>query len=322
MTRLIENQQHLSAWVRGQAGVLDMAVAFWGAGAIEALGLDKRSAPFRILPDLSAGATNPAVVKALLKLAPGVVKCVPRLHAKAFIAPDAMVVGSANASANGLGSEGTEAKRWHELGVLCDDAQVVADAQRWFSHLWRGAETISPAMLRKAAKDWDLRQKIRPREATAETDILAAAVANPARFTGLGWYVVVTTADLSKKGLREANDLEEETGHAVYCWENWDDIPTDAKLICFSAYAGEPVKRDGSGVFYAPAERRRHRRLVLVEPSQLVDAHTGQVFGFDRITVWRLALERAKASIGEKKWKSQGGLCMDLGEFARKFGKG
>lgn len=322
MTHLIKNQQHLAAWVREQQGPLDLAVAFWGAEAIEELGLDQRAGKFRVLLDLSAGATNPNVVKALLKIAPTGVKCVPRLHAKAYIADEAMVVGSANASANGLGSEGTEAKCWQELGVLCDDASVMADGKRWFNDLWKSAETISPGILKRAEAVWGLRQKMRPRDSSSETNILAAATADPSRFTGLGWFVVVTTSDLSTKGKRDAAALEEESNRAVHCWENWDDIPTDAKLICFSNYAGAPFTKDAPCVVYAPAERRRHRNLVLVEPSQLVDVITGQVFAVERITRWRAALERAKASIGEKKWKSKGGMCMDLGEFASKFGMG
>lgn len=322
MTYLIKNQQHLAAWVREQQGPLDLAVAFWGEGAIEELGLDQRAGKFRVLLDLSAGATNPNVVKALLKIAPSGVRCVPRLHAKAYISDGAMVVGSANASANGLGSEGTEAKRWQELGVLCEDADAVADGKRWFKDLWTSAETISPGMLKRAKAAWDLRQKMRPRDFSSETNILAAAIADPSRFTGLGWFVVVTTSGLSTKGKKDAAALEEESGHVVHCWENWDDIPTDAKLICFSNYAGTPFTKDLPCVVYAPAERRRHRNLFLVEPSQLVDVITGQVFAVERITQWRPALERAKAAIGEKKWRSQGGMCVDLGTFARKFGKG
>jgi len=322
MTKLIRNQQHLAAWVREQRGPLDLAVAFWGAGAIEELGLDRRAGKFRILLDLSAGATNPKVVKALLKLAPEGVKCVPRLHAKAFIARDSMMVGSANASANGLGSEGTEAQRWRELGVLCDDAPAVADARAWFNDLWISAESISSGMLKKATVAWNLRQKARPRDAAAETNILAAAVADPDRFSNLGWFVVVTSRDLSKQGKEDAAALEEETNHPVHCWENWPDIPTDAKLICFSNYPGQALIKDELGVFYSPTERRKHRNLVLVEPSKLLDEITGQTFALDRITQWRPALERAKTSIGKAKWKSQGGMCMDLGEFARRFGQG
>ncbi|MGP1664880.1 MAG: phospholipase D family protein, partial [Rhodanobacter sp.] len=208
MMRLIENQQDLAEWVRQQKEPLDLAVAFWGEGAIEELGLDKRKGKFRVLLDLSAGATNPKVVKALLKLSPEGVKCVPRFHAKAYIATAEMVVGSANASANGLGSEGTEAKRWHELGVICDDAAAVVDAKRWFKNLWGSAEPISPGILKRAVNAWDLMQKTRPRDVTDETNILAAALADPARFTGLGWFVVVTTSDLSKKGNKDAAELK------------------------------------------------------------------------------------------------------------------
>ena len=67
MTRLIQNQQQLAQWAREVKGSLDIAVAFWGEGAISELGLDQRQGDVRILLDLSAGATNPAVVRHLIQ---------------------------------------------------------------------------------------------------------------------------------------------------------------------------------------------------------------------------------------------------------------
>ena len=52
MTRLIHDQQHLAKWVRDLKGSLDIAVAFWGAGAIEALGLDNPAREVRVLLNL------------------------------------------------------------------------------------------------------------------------------------------------------------------------------------------------------------------------------------------------------------------------------
>lgn len=131
-TRLVINQKHTSKWVREQ-NKLDIAVAFWGEGAIKELGLDQPGRKFRVLLDLSAGASNPDEVRALWKLAPKSVKVVERLHAKAYVTPSQALIGSANASANGLGWEGKEATSWHELGMLTDDNTTVRATQKWFA---------------------------------------------------------------------------------------------------------------------------------------------------------------------------------------------
>jgi HKD family nuclease len=90
-------------------------VAFWGQGALKALGLDQAQRKVRILLDLSAGATNPQVVRELLALHPEKVRNIPRLHAKTYIGENEITVGSANASANGLGIEGLAANKWFLL---------------------------------------------------------------------------------------------------------------------------------------------------------------------------------------------------------------
>lgn len=128
--QLIENQQHLAQWVRDTRGPLDLAVAFWGKGAVEELSL-KKARPIRVLLELQSGGTNPAEVRRLMDLAHVEVRQLPRLHAKVYIANNAVLIGSTNASANGLGSEGSESTRWHELAVRTNDLAVVRDTQRW-----------------------------------------------------------------------------------------------------------------------------------------------------------------------------------------------
>ena len=128
--------------VRDLKGSLDIAVAFWGAGAIEALGLDNPAREVRVLLDLSAGATNPSVVRELLKTYPNKVRSANRLHAKTFLGENEIAVGSANASASGLGLEGAEANQWYELGMISSDITAINAAKAWFEELWDGALPI------------------------------------------------------------------------------------------------------------------------------------------------------------------------------------
>ncbi|NYE28532.1 hypothetical protein HDE78_001484 [Rhodanobacter sp. K2T2] len=314
--QLFENQQHTAQWVQQQRGKLDIAVAFWGNGAVKELKLDAAEGPLRVLLDLSAGASNPDEVERLIAIPGAEVLHLPRLHAKAFISENGVLVGSANASANGLGSEGTEATRWHELGILSDDPSAIASAQQWFERKWEAGRSITPALLKKARENWKERQRLRPKATAKSGKILAAAIADPDAFKNRGVYVVISIDPLGTKGEKDAEDYENQTGHQPHAWEGWTDIPKDADLISFTFYKGEAFKKDEYAVYYSPKKLRRHRSLVLVEPTEL------DGFSIERVTEWRPALTRAKDdAISKRTWKSEGGLCMDLGEFAEKFGK-
>jgi len=312
-TRLVVNQKHTSAWVREQ-NKLDIAVAFWGEGAIKELGLDQPGRKFRVLLDLSAGASNPDEVRALWMLAPKNVKVVERLHAKAYVTSTQALVGSANASANGLGWEGKEATSWHELGMLTDDRAVVRDTQKWFDDQWTLAEPVSESKLKKAAAEWEPRQRLRPKPVTDTAFILEAAIADPAAYRNRGMYVVVSIKNLDKEGARQRAAKMEETGKYVYCWQDWPNIPKEAKLISFELMKGKDFEKDGPAVYYT-GEGKMTGDLNIVTPATLDDG-----MKVDRITTWRPALRRAKEAM-KTEWRRDNGLCMDLGKFAAKFGK-
>lgn len=315
INKLIEDQRVLASWVNESEGPIDLAVAFWGEGAIEELGLANTQRPTRVLLDLHMGGTNPEVVRALKKLPHVQVKQHPRLHAKAYIAGREVFIGSANASANGLGAEGSEATQWHELGCLTNDDGVVQDTKRWFEHKWAAAKPVSSSDIKKASALWALRQRLRPVVKSETKEILAAATANPSAFRNRGIYVVVSTEDMDDKGYADAADYKNRTGHEADAWQDWVDIPKDANLICFSYDQWKGFQWDTPKVCYSPAKINRHKSLVLVIPSSLDDG-----FRLDSMKTWRAALARAKASISRKMWKGEEGLCMDLGDFAEQFG--
>jgi hypothetical protein len=91
----------------------DLAVAFWGKGAPEELGISKSQARLTVICNLSMGGTNPAVIRSLRTThgAP-TVRQNDRLHAKVYLFAHAAVIGSSNASANGLALEGSELTHW------------------------------------------------------------------------------------------------------------------------------------------------------------------------------------------------------------------
>src|SRR5262245_2159208 len=101
------------------------AVAFWGRGAPQNF---RHPKGVRIVCNLAQGATNPAASAELQRRGADVRQC-DVLHAKVYLGQTNAVVTSANASTNGLASEGREAARWKEAGALLE---VTPPIEEWF----------------------------------------------------------------------------------------------------------------------------------------------------------------------------------------------
>jgi hypothetical protein len=65
-----------------------------------------------------------------------------QLHAKVWIGDDRIVEGSANASADGLGLEGSELTRWIELCHETSDPKIIDNAKTWFEYLWSRSHSV------------------------------------------------------------------------------------------------------------------------------------------------------------------------------------
>jgi hypothetical protein len=102
------------------AATAKLAVAFWGSGAVASLGLDRSGLDVEAICNLDSGACNPTEIEKLRQLRPRTaVKSDPRLHGKVYWTPDAVVVGSSNASTNGLAIE-IGLSGWAEANILCE----------------------------------------------------------------------------------------------------------------------------------------------------------------------------------------------------------
>src|SRR5258708_2971360 len=103
-----------------------LAVAFWGEGAVERLGVRRDHLEVEIICNLESGACNPAEIRRLIAMAPAVrIRSNPRLHAKLYWTANCAVVGSSNASANGLAVEGRPLAGWAEANVLVEDSPTL-----------------------------------------------------------------------------------------------------------------------------------------------------------------------------------------------------
>lgn len=133
-----------------------LAVAFWGRGAADALGIEKGTGVrLRIVCNLLSGSTNPAEIRTLRSLG-AEVRQLNDLHAKLGVIDDLSFLGSSNMSTNGLGEEGVGAN-WREANVVYDKARP--EISRMFDDFWKRAEEISEADLDVAAAAWALRRR-------------------------------------------------------------------------------------------------------------------------------------------------------------------
>ncbi|MCA6122117.1 phospholipase D family protein [Bradyrhizobium sp. WSM 1704] len=96
-----------------------IAVAFWGQPAPEMLGLLRASCSLEVICNLKMGGSNPEAIKALLEAGINVLQS-DHLHGKVYLFDNEAILGSSNASANGLSFQDGEVRGWHEANVLIE----------------------------------------------------------------------------------------------------------------------------------------------------------------------------------------------------------
>ena len=304
MDDVIENQQELAQWVCKQTGSLDLAVAFWGEGAIEALKLKSRT-EVRILLDLSAGASNPDVVDGLRKLKGVRVKQLPRLHAKVYIGEREVVIGSANASANGLGAEGFEATHWTELSLRSRRVHTHAQAKAWFELQWAKGGRIDDEAIARARVAWAKRRRERP--ISSSGSILEVARLRPHELKDRNIWVNVCKEAMTQKQEREVERVAAERGIKPHAFYDWNDIPLSAILVCFSQHTGRTLSKHEPFICATPD--KRPRGISFVRSVDLGGYSTGDT------REWFARLRYHRNHYPEH-WEDSG-ACVELLEFVR-----
>lgn len=306
MNSIVDNQQELAKWVREQNGRLDLAVAFWGEGATAQLGL-RSGRKARILLDLTAGATNPKVVEELQKMKDVQVKQRDRLHAKLYLGQKEMVVGSANASANGLGAEGHEATHWCELGIRTACPDALAQAAAWFERQWSSGRTITPRDLANAKKTWKSRRRLRPTSCTGS--ILDIARTNPGELKDRRIYVSVSTLNLTQEEEEECKARAMKLGEEPLFFYDWRDIPLSAALISFMANTdGSALEWDEPRVCISPDQKPDHN-VVLVKTGSLPGYKLGS------LKEWRKRISYHVKRYPSMWSPEHGGICVEITRF-------
>ncbi len=187
MTQFLSSKQVGAAVRRVVKGAnARCAVAFWGDDQDGVL--FERGLPYgaKVICDVTIGGTNP---RELLRLgAPDNPKLrhLPRLHAKVYLSDRGVIIGSANASKNGLGTAAdgglVEACVFHPPGD-----EVHQQAARWFERLWKRSLQVDDDALDDAKLSWGRRP--RPGKRARKPDpasVLDTLLSDPERFRGVG----------------------------------------------------------------------------------------------------------------------------------------
>jgi len=160
-----------------KSGPTDLAVAYWGKGAAKRLGLDENNKNVRILCDVFSLSCNPAELDYLLECG-FEIKTISGFHAKVYLTETRAVIGSANASMNGLGDD--EAVNLGLEAALETDCSVELEkVKQWFRNHWKTADEVDQSVVERVRSLWKLRIK---------TSLYAALVASPAQFKGQSIY--------------------------------------------------------------------------------------------------------------------------------------
>ena len=137
-----------------RSGKLSAAVVYWGTDGARLSGIAERSDPknVSVICDLHSGACNPSEIRKIM--ASGVqIKKLCQLHAKVWIGGDTVIVGSANASTNGLADDPDHI----EAALMVEDRTLAHELQEWFDCYWCQASDIDEDDLLRAEQAWERR---------------------------------------------------------------------------------------------------------------------------------------------------------------------
>ena len=210
--------------ITSRSGEVMAAVAYWGKGAAERTGLSGHQDPtcVRIICDLLSGACNPNEIQALQQLGFSI-KTLDRLHAKVWIGGDDVIVGSANASQNGLLGEGEKAADANvEAAVLSHDPGLARRLAAWFELQWGASSDIEKRHLVRARQIW---KRHRQSGGRGFTSTLGEKIRNPGpldRFSALR-LVAYLDEDVST----EAEDFVSKDARRYYTNEEWEEWAAD-----------------------------------------------------------------------------------------------
>ncbi|QRP64087.1 phospholipase D family protein [Rhodanobacter sp. FDAARGOS 1247] len=215
---------------------LDIAVAFWGNGAVDHIYTNKAKQRIRVICNLRSGGTNPTEIQRLLDLARQFPKRLEirhhdQLHAKVVLGKNQALIGSANLSSNGLSLQDDEAGNWVEAGILTNDPGHLRSMRVWFDELWcsKKARTISDEDMEAAQSNWDSRRNSRPRKDA--TSIFAVKNHTQEELKDRHLYLLIyrkyldESAEGALEKVRDEFDKKKTSAPLLWGYQDWAHFP-------------------------------------------------------------------------------------------------
>lgn len=220
----------------GKAQNAKLAVAFWGEGAVDSLQLKAAKGNVQVICNLLTGATNPDEIVSLMGLANVKIKHNSRLHAKTYWTSTGAIVGSSNASANGLNFEGIELRGWLEANIRIRDSALLQAIESWFDAVWNDSDDIEDDDLERARILWDKRRNSRGWQVPEGASLIEALRANPDDFKDRVIIFSLHSEDLSDLAKRrlevERKEATVSNRETLDCYER-GEYPAGAYVIDF-----------------------------------------------------------------------------------------
>jgi hypothetical protein len=185
----------------------EMAVAYWGEGASAMLGLDDPLVSTKIICDLQSGRCNPREISYIRRLPMVQIKVLDGLHAKVYLFSCAAVVGSSNASSNGLTDGSSDGRYRSEANILLHDPAILQSLRTWFDRQWQLALNVTDEMCDSARRRWEIIQQSAPKlrqSHSAPNTLLSRLRSHPAFFSRFPVRVLAYSPSETSPQAREA----------------------------------------------------------------------------------------------------------------------
>ena len=226
------------------AGPVDMAVAFWGNEAVERLDMPTKLETYRIVCDGESGSCSPTALRELL-VRGARITTLSGMHAKLYRGSNQMVVGSANASSNGL-SEEPDALGL-EVGMLVLDRQAISDAGVWFDSTFEAGRELRTQDLPEIEERWRARRQSRPLRSTLADALLANAPSLKRRRARAYLYSAAVPSPETEAHFKASpayDPVTWERDGRPFFWGEQPEVSAEDELVCFEVRRGK-VRADG-----------------------------------------------------------------------------
>ncbi len=293
-----------------------IAVPYWGGRVVQALGLEGNlKGRVQILCNLPSGSCDPVIINDLMARGASV-RSLSSLHAKAYIGSELAVVGSANASTEGLGLRRDAG--WNEACVAVTSRTSLAELDRWFATLWHDAADLSDRRVARLLLESAALRYNRRNDGEA-IDLLETLRNYPEDLRNAKLFVTLDWVSYGRNVEKDVDALREKLGEDIDAWEDWEEMPADAQILSFHYDARAKVKYSYEGTWQTPSD-----------PLATMDCRTKAIYVYavQRIlgryrlgdeNVWLEAIARFQRDLYTRRPRSDKDAIMHVVDFARTY---